>query len=78
MPKSKQFNNRLDIEDFPDVLTKEDWIDLYKSLMAWGKRAAKRNKLQQSNEPDRATQKLELSEGYKQADIEAQDQVSRE
>jgi len=50
--KSKKYNNRLDIEDFPDVLTKEDWIDLYQSLIAWGKRAAKRNKARQLQQKD--------------------------
>ena len=56
MPKSRQYNNRLEIDDFPDILSKEDWIDLYQTLMAWGNRAAQRNKnriLQQQDSADK-------------------------
>lgn len=54
MPKSRQINNRLDIEGFPSNpcdLSKLDWIDLYRTLMAWGNRVVKR-KLQQKDSPD--------------------------
>lgn len=64
MSKPRQYNNRLDIDGFPEELSKEDWKDLYHTLMAWGKRCAARNKQHEVQQQDSANDKINKCKWY--------------